>query len=1312
MSERDVFMAALQIEDLAERCAYLDKACGADTGLRQRVEVLLKAFSRAGSFLQQPAADGTTSDAPRPGPYPDMPHAERPGTVIGPYKLMEQIGEGGMGLVYVAEQQEPIRRKVALKIIKPGMDTRQVIARFEAERQALALMDHPNIARVLDGGTTESSRSRETSEAGGTLTSSVMGRPYFVMELVKGTPITEYCDQNQVPVRERLELFVDVCQAVQHAHQKGIIHRDIKPSNVLVTSHDGKPVVKVIDFGVAKAIGQQLTDKTVYTQFAQLIGTPLYMSPEQAGESSLDIDTRSDIYSLGVLLYELLTGTTPFDEERLSQVGYDEMRRIIREEEPPKPSTRISTLGQAANTASANRKSDSKRLCQLLRGELDWIVMNALEKDRNRRYETPSAFAADVQRYLADEPVLACPPSAWYRFRKFARRNKRGLAVAVLVLFFIVLLGFGAGWYQQEQAARALARAERQRETERAVTAAVAQAKTLLDEGDKQADDPVRWQATVDRAELAVQRAEEVLATGEATEEMTGRVRRVRDAVAAARTDIRLLADLDRIQFAWEEQGGFNLKSSYAEALRAYGVNLATPEEAAARVRGSRLRESLLAALEQWRLSTEGDVEGRWVNLRFWVRSAPDAFQKRWLAALPDAYQKRPGDIAALIRMTDEPEVRDRGLRKLLLSVLEDWRRLWETVTGIERLQKLLQEAEPAAHNFQARWQAALKDVPWNGLSRTMASSRGREGLVADLERMIGEPEVKALPPVAVAKLARDLMRVSDLPGGRAAAERLLRQGLERYPGDFWLNYEMVVVLGPLVGQPVRKMELARQGRHMEAVFYARVALTARTSEPIAHLLLGRALDAAGDLEKAILSYQAVLRLRPNNDRDPGYLCIRTRGYLCAALLAKGDKDGARRECQTLLEISRRNRVDGGCDTVGSYFEQMGDLGSAIRAYQAALQINPEADGPRFRLAMALCKNGDLEGASREIKVVSQKDPRSAGLLHAYLGQYLYLKGDLDGAMREYQAGAQLNPGLQVETCQTLYVILSDKGDREGASRVLQVVTRLNPERAAQAHMMLGAHLETKGDVEGAIREYQAGIRIDPKHYGCYRDLGPALQRQGRLAEALRVFENCYDVVPESNANLRRLVADRVLQAERLVELDAKLPKVLKGQVAPAHPGEGVRVGWLCHRPCKQLNAAAARFYAEAFAAEPKLAEDLGAQYRYNAACAAALAGCGQGKDTGQSDDKERVRLRRQALEWLRADLAVWANRMHSGKADDRAAGQQALRHWQLNPDFVGVRGATLAKLPEAERRPWQKLWADVNALLTGAVGKSPGQEK
>jgi WD40 repeat protein/serine/threonine protein kinase len=428
VSPETVFARAIEIESAQERAEFLEQACGSDPRLRREMEQLVADHFRAGAFLERPATQFATTAF--------EPAGEAPGAVIGPYKLLEQLGEGGMGMVFVADQTQPVRRRVALKVIKPGMDSRQVVARFEGERQALALMDHPNIARVLDGGETAS------------------GRPYFVMELVQGVPITQFCDDNGLTTRERLGLFVLVCQAVQHAHQKGIIHRDLKPSNVLVASRDGTPAVKVIDFGVAKAVGQQLTQKTVYTQLTQMVGTPLYMSPEQAGQSGLDIDTRADIYALGVLLYELLTGTTPLDKERLGAAAHDEIRRMIREEEPARPSTRVSALGQAAPAVCANRKSDPRGLSRLLRGELDWIVMKALEKDRDRRYETASAFAADVQRYLEDELVQAGPPGAGYRLRKLVKRHRGPVLAATVVLLALVagIVGTTLGLVEADQA--------------------------------------------------------------------------------------------------------------------------------------------------------------------------------------------------------------------------------------------------------------------------------------------------------------------------------------------------------------------------------------------------------------------------------------------------------------------------------------------------------------------------------------------------------------------------------------------------------------------------------------------------------------------------------------------------------------------------------------------------------------------------------------------------------------------------------------------------------------------------------------------
>ncbi|HVV00082.1 MAG TPA: serine/threonine-protein kinase [Verrucomicrobiae bacterium] len=430
--EAALFQAAVELDGGA-RASFLENACGNDISLRHRLEALLAAHEQSQGVLTEP------SDAARETmeiKFADAPD-EIPGQKIGRYKILEKIGEGGCGVVYVAEQTEPVRRRVALKVIKLGMDTKTVVARFEAERQALALMDHPNIARVLDAGTTET------------------GRPYFIMELVRGIKLTDYCDQNKLPTRERLDLFIKICHAIQHAHQKGIIHRDIKPSNILVTLHDGVPVPKVIDFGIAKATEGKLTDATIYTQLHQFIGTPAYMSPEQAEMSGLDIDTRSDIYSLGVLLYELLTGKTPFDAKELMSLGIDAMRKTIREKEPVRPSTRLAKLQDEELSRTATRHAaEAPKLVSQLRGDLDWVVMRCLEKDRTRRYETANGLALDIKRHLANEPVAARPPSAAYKFQKAFRRNKvaftAGFAVAAALL-----LGLIATTLQSVRATRA-----------------------------------------------------------------------------------------------------------------------------------------------------------------------------------------------------------------------------------------------------------------------------------------------------------------------------------------------------------------------------------------------------------------------------------------------------------------------------------------------------------------------------------------------------------------------------------------------------------------------------------------------------------------------------------------------------------------------------------------------------------------------------------------------------------------------------------------------------------------------------------------
>lgn len=579
-SEESIFAEAIELPK-TEQLGFVSRQCGDDRAMKERLLRMIEAHNRTDSFLDHADSDETS--------WAELPI--EPDQQIGRYRLLQKLGEGGFGVVYMAEQREPVRRKVALKLIKPGMDSKAVVARFEAERQALAMMDHPNIATVFDGGSIELAAGP-----------AAVRRPWFVMELVQGVPITEYSDTNSLSTAQRLELFTSVCSAVHHAHQKGIIHRDIKPSNVMVTLHDGQPVVKVIDFGVAKALHQRLTEKTMFTRYGQMIGTPQYMSPEQAEMSGLDVDTRSDVYSLAVLLYELLTGTTPLRAEALREAGYHEMQRMIREDEPAKPSHRISSSGQQLTTLARHRSVSPDRLPREIRGDLDWIVMKGLEKDRRRRYDSASDFAADIRRSLDDQPVVAGPPSIAYQTRKFLFRNRIGVATAmVAILLLSIIAGIMIGNRNSRLAAQQL--------DEQRLSDAIDEATSALITATGAAPNDDRWAS----AGILMSQVNELMETSTARQPLLDRAGRFLDSFRAARRDREFAAAIEELLINkatnMDLESWTRMEQEFRRILRDRGfdVDNESPEEIGRRIREDKSRVQLADALELW-IGTRGQM--------------------------------------------------------------------------------------------------------------------------------------------------------------------------------------------------------------------------------------------------------------------------------------------------------------------------------------------------------------------------------------------------------------------------------------------------------------------------------------------------------------------------------------------------------------------------------------------------------------------------------------------------------------------------------------------------------------------------------
>jgi tetratricopeptide (TPR) repeat protein/serine/threonine protein kinase len=1226
---RSIFLAAVEKNSPEQRNAYLDEACAGDEELRRRVEVLLRAHEQPNPLLDRPATPEATVDEPARG--------ECPGTVIGPYKLLQQIGEGGMGLVFVAEQTQPVRRRVALKLVKPGMDSREVIARFEAERQALALMDHPNIARVFDGGTTAS------------------GGPYFVMELVKGVPITEFCDQNHVAPRHRLELFVAVVGAVQHAHQKGVIHRDLKPSNVLVASQDGTPVVKVIDFGIAKAIGQHLTDKTLFTGSAQLIGTPLYMSPEQAGQSGLDIDTRSDIYSLGVVLYELLTGTTPFSRERFRQAAYDEIRRIIREEEPPRPSTRLSESKESLPSISAQRQLEPARLTKLVRGELDWIVMKCLEKDRNRRYETANGLARDVERYLNDEPVAAGPPSSGYRLRKFLRRHRGPVLAAAVILILLVagIIGTSLGLVRAVQAEqdadgrRVQAEAAEGRANAALAEANLQQARHAVDEMYTQVAE--KWLAQQPQLEKVqrefLQKARqfyEEFARETGTDpamrfEAARAYRRVGEVQhklgAPAEAEHAFEKAIDRLQKLFDEYPEEPAyRQELAKTLHGFGILVGdvgrVPEEEKAHRRAIALQEKLASDFPR---------------------------MPEYRCDLARGYYFAGEGLGAL----RQPAESERVYRE-----------------SVKLMDKLVAEC-PAIAEYRMYLAESLYALG----CRLKANGSSGEALKVG-RRAIGllEALVAEFPaaPLYRTGLAVAFCRIAEVQPPQQA-ERSLGKALaiqrkvaEDFPSVTDYRYNIVRSLHTL------GLFLRTEGRLQEAEQALREA--AQISErlvaesPTVHYYrdrlsevyntLGGVLAAQGKQDKAIAAYREALRIKPDYPEARTNLgnALYNKGRLDEAIAAYHDALRSRQDFPQAYTAHYN---------LGNALRDKGRLDEAIAAYREALRIKPDYPEARTNLGNALHNKGRLDEAiaAYHDALRSRQDFPQAYTAHDNLGDALHDKGQLEEAIAEYREALRLQKDYP------------------------------------QAHHSLGNALRDRGRLEEAIAEFREAIRLKGDFPEAHCNLGALLRRKGQFREALQELRRGHELGCK-NPRWPYASARWVRECERLVELDGKLPSILEGKSTPASPAEQIELAGLC--TAKRLHRAAARLYEAALSTEPRLATDPGAFHRYNAACAAALAGCGQGEDAGKLDGAERARLRHQALDWLRADRDAWRRRLdtESDKAWPELVRQ--MRHWQGDPDLAGVREPeALARLPEAERPAWRQLWAGVADTLVEGLAKT-----
>jgi tetratricopeptide (TPR) repeat protein/tRNA A-37 threonylcarbamoyl transferase component Bud32 len=1106
---------------------------------------------------------------------------ERAGALIGRYKLLEQIGEGGMGTIWMAEQREPVKRRVALKIIKLGMDTKQVIARFEAERQALALMDHPHIAKVLDAGATET------------------GRPYFVMEYIKGIPILEYCDTERFDTRARLALYTGVCQAIQHAHQKGIIHRDIKPSNVLVTLHDGVPVPKVIDFGIAKATNSELTAKTLFTEHRQMIGTPEYMSPEQAEMSGLDIDTRSDIYSLGVLLYELLTGTTPFDTKALLESGYHEMLRAIREDEPHKPSTRISTLGDTGTRTAQQRRTELRKLSLLLRGDLDWIVMKCLEKDRTRRYETANGLAADIKRHLADEPIVAGAPSASYKLRKFVKRHRTKVIAASSVLgaLFIAIVGTSWGLVEKNRAhsaqlqrklqdeQRAAAESARLARNAEAVGMFLGECEEALHAGDEA------------KAQIAMNAAREH-ARESGVEHDSARL-------AALDADLVLATELESIdQFLWtwadNRFGDPAVAAKRARAaLRRFGADPdAVPLDAAvARVNASTIRDRIVLSLD--RLIRFDDAQAFRAVLRR-VDDDPyrdayrdavlkkDTARQAQLAAEPSALDQPPEFAAAVGTDTAVPVERRRDLLQLAVT------RQPSNIVLLMALQASYMESKDTLDE-RVRWlQAAIAADPENSGAYTNLGIALRETGHEDAGIACYRKAVAANPKNAVAcnnlgavltdkgEWAEALVwldksielhpdRVDAFTNRTRAlyksgrvdeALAVCRRALDEFPEDAMTHgflgdmlkdqgrvgealacYRKAIVLDPNWAHAYAQLGevLQSRGEYVEALacFKRTVELAPRGAYH--HSMLGDALRRAGKVDEAIACYRKSIELEPKYD---------AYGGLGTALKLKGLFDEAIPILRKSIELRPDYSVT--MQALSGALVRKGRADEALVWARRALELTPNDASAHLALGVALHGNGREDEAVACYHKAIELDPNEASALHN-LGATAYNRGRLDEALSWYERTTEADPDVgqwQLDHALVLY----DLGRHSEARRLFEKALALDPNLAV-AHYNLGIYLAQERRFDEAIESYRKAIANDPNYAEAHCNLSACLQNLGRFTEAVASVRRGHEL-GSKRADWRYPTAEWLKTAETLARLEARLPALLAGKTQPRDDAE------------------------------------------------------------------------------------------------------------------------------------------------------------